>query len=74
MVDKESLESAAATLQCKDSAKLERTAAVVTLRTFGNWMLRTFVPIPRVNGRVSKVRPSANVRSAFRNFLAWEKP
>lgn len=70
MVDKESPESAVPIPQSEDSAKLERNAAAVILKTFGNWMLRTFVPIPPVNGRVSKVRSSADVRSASCNFLA----
>ena len=63
MADRESVKSAVALPQSEDSAELERTAAAVILKTFGNWMLRTFVPIPPVTGRVSKVRSSADVRS-----------
>ena len=70
MVNRESLKSAVATPQIEDSAKLERNAAAVILKTCGNWMLRTFVPVPPVNGRVSKVRSAANVRSASCNFPA----
>ena len=70
MVDRESLKSVVATPQSEDSAELERTAAAVILKTCGNWMLRSFVPVPQVSGRVSKVRSSANGRSASLNFLA----
>lgn len=70
MVDRESLKSVVATPQSEDSAELERTAAAVILKTCGNWMLRSFVPVPQVDGRVSKVRSSANGRSASLNFLA----
>jgi hypothetical protein len=70
MVDNGLLKSAVVTPQSENSAKLERTAAAVMLKTFGDWMLRTFVPIPPVNARVSKVRSSASVRSASLNFRA----
>jgi hypothetical protein len=69
MVERESLKSAVATPRSEDTAEFERTAAAVILKTCGNWMLRTFVPLPPVNGRVSKVRSSANVRSASCNLL-----
>ena len=70
MVDRESLRLHVATPQCEDLADLERNAAAVILKTCGNWMLRTFVPMPPVKGRVSKVRSSATVRSTFCNLLA----
>ena len=69
MANSESLESVAAAPQGEDSADLERTAAAVVLKTFGNWLLCTFVPVVPVNGRVSKVRSPANIRNASRNFL-----
>ena len=66
----DSLKPAAAAPQGEDAAKRQRTAAAVKLKTFGNWMLRTFVPIVPVNENASRVRFPANVRNAFRNFSA----
>ncbi len=54
----------------EDSDDLKRTAAAVILKTFGNWMLRTFVPIVPVNEKASRVRFPANVRKASCNFSA----
>ena len=62
MVDKVLLKPVVTTSQSEDPAGLERNAAVVILMTFGNWMLRTFVPVPPLHGGVSKARSPANVR------------
>jgi hypothetical protein len=67
MVDDESLKSAVPGRQCEDSAKPEQTAAAVILRSFCDWMLRTFVPVPSLHGKVSKVRSSASVRGTSSN-------
>jgi hypothetical protein len=65
-VDKESRKPDAAAHRHKHLAKLEWIAAAVILkmRTFGKWMLRTFVPVPPANGGIAKVRSPANVRSS----------
>ena len=54
MANRESLESVAVVPQGEGSAELERTAVAVMWKTFGNWMLCTFV---------------INVRSAHRLLI-----
>jgi hypothetical protein len=70
MLDREWLKSTQATPKSEDSAALERTAADVISKTYGYWMLRSFVPLPSVNSRVLDLRSSASLRTASRKFLA----
>jgi hypothetical protein len=70
MVDKVLLQPVVTTPQSEDPAGLERNAAIVILKTFGNWMLCTFVPLPTMHGKVSKARSPGDVRGTSFDFGA----
>jgi hypothetical protein len=70
MLNGRELESSAATPESADPAEIKKTAAAVILTTFGNWMLHTFVPLPRGDSEMTMARPQASDRVVSSNSPA----
>ena len=70
MTERELPKSTLAKPRMEESAELETAAAAVILKTFGCWMVQTFVPIVPVNREASIMRAPAKRPGACMNVAA----